>query len=486
MKEKKSVIENGMLKKYFGDKTNIVIPEGVEVIAEHAVVAPSAIRLTIPESVVEIHKEAFIGMHHLESITVDPENKRYRSVDNCLIDTGYKDVILVAKNGIIPCDNTVTHIKSGAFCSMNEPVNVVIPANIGYIETEAFANCNDIESITVDPENRYYYSENNCLISKASREVVLGCKNSVIPESKNVIAIGKSAFNSQEYLEKIRIPDNIRTIKEKAFYCCTNLKNIKLSENLRSIEESAFEHCCNLMSAVFPESLECIGHRAFAFCSHLGGVFIPANVEVIRCAAFANCPWILSIDVDPENEYFHSYGDCLIDTEHKVLVQGCSESIIPADGSVGMIEEFAFAGCTDLEFLEIPDSVTYIGDSAFFDCKSLSELVLPKNLKRIGSYTFYGCENLASLTLPENLEEILENAFFESYVEELVIPEKTTKIEKGAFDGCVCLEHITIPKTVTYMPDDLFDGYYELTIHAPEGSYAQQYAKEKNIKSEAI
>lgn len=28
MKEKKSVIENGMLKKYFGDKTNIVIPEG--------------------------------------------------------------------------------------------------------------------------------------------------------------------------------------------------------------------------------------------------------------------------------------------------------------------------------------------------------------------------------------------------------------------------------------------------------------------------
>ena len=486
MREMKTVIENNVLKKCRGDKTNIVIPEGVEVISKHAVVAPSAISLTIPKSVREIHKDAFVGVYNLESITVDPENKRYCSNGNCLIDTMYKDVVFVAKNGTIPCDNTITHIKAGAFFGENVPVNIVIPANIGYIESEAFINCNDIESITVDSDNKYYYSENNCLINKASREIVLGCKNSVIPENKNVTAIGQNAFYSQTYLEKIRIPDNIRTIKEKAFYNCINLKDIKLSENLRSIEESAFEHCYNLMSILFPESLECIGHRAFAYCSHLGGVFIPKNVEVIRCGAFANCPWILSIDVDPENKYFHSYCDCLIDTEHKVLVQGCNDSIIPADGSVEMIEEFAFAGCTSLKFLEIPDSVTYIGDSAFFDCVCLSELVLPKNLKRIGSYTFYNCESLTSLTLPENLEEILDNAFFESYVEELVIPEKVTKIEQGAFDGCVCLERVTIPKTLTNMPDNLFVEYYELIIRAPEGSYAQQYAKEKNITFEAV
>lgn len=74
----------------------------------------------------------------------------------------------------------------------------------------------------------------------------------------------------------------------------------------------------------------------------------------------------------------------------------------------------AFAGCTSLAEIEIPETVTYIGNNAFENCESLEVLVLNEGILEIGPYAFKGCSNL----------------------KEVVIPESITKIGEGAFEGC--------------------------------------------------
>lgn len=44
---------------------------------------------------------------------------------------------------------------------------------------------------------------------------------------------------------------------------------------------------------------------------------------------------------------------------------------------------------------------------------------------------------------------------------------------------------VTIPESVTEIEDFAFDGCKKLTIHAPAGSAAEQYAKENGIRFEA-
>lgn len=70
--------------------------------------------------------------------------------------------------------------------------------------------------------------------------------------------------------------------------------------------------------------------------------------------------------------------------------------------------------------IEIPSTVTYqgqeytvtsIGASAFADCTGLTAITIPEGLKTIGGYAFAGCTGLTTLTLPSSISHIDDWAF---------------------------------------------------------------------------
>ena len=90
-----------------------------------------------------------------------------------------------------------------------------------------FANCENLSSITVDENNPYYYSENNCLIEKnETKTLIVGCKTSIIPS--DVTVIGDGAFSGCSGLTNIDIPDSVTKIESSAFYNCSGLKSISI------------------------------------------------------------------------------------------------------------------------------------------------------------------------------------------------------------------------------------------------------------------
>ncbi len=82
-------------------------------------------------------------------------------------------------------------------------------------------------------------------------------------------------------------------------------------------------------------------------------------------------------------------GSC---TEEYVVIPGTVDGI-----AVTAISSKAFANCTNLKGVTIPDSVTSIGDRAFCGCKSLARVEIPNSVTRIGRYAFDGCTSLVRL-----------------------------------------------------------------------------------------
>ena len=120
--------------------TSVVIPEGVTKIGLAAFQKCKYLTsLNIPKSVTKIEDIAFNNCSGLTSISVAEGNPNYHSVDNCLIETASKTLILGCRNSVVPVDGSVTVIANCAFRSCGDLLSVVIPEGVTKIGWEAFA-----------------------------------------------------------------------------------------------------------------------------------------------------------------------------------------------------------------------------------------------------------------------------------------------------------------------------------------------------------
>lgn len=127
-------------------------------------------------------------------------------------------------------------------------------------------------------------------------------------------------------------------------------------------------------------------------------------------------------------------------SENKALIKEYKgkgkDVVIPEkieDSPVVAIATGAFAS-TDIESVDIPDTVTTIFDLAFAPCESLHTVKMGNGVADIGSGAFRGCKKLKNLTLSTSL----------------------TKIRTEAFKGCESLETLYIPKSVTEWGQEAF------------------------------
>ena len=102
----------------------------------------------------------------------------------------------------------------------------------------------------------------------------------------------------------------------------------------------------------------------------------------------------------------------------------------------------------------IPDSVRYnnytypvktIGTSAFEGCSELQSVTLPSTVTTINQDAFYGCRKLGSVNLEEGLTTIGQRAFYNCNLAEITIPSTVSSIGNKAFQGCPTV-------SVTWLP----------------------------------
>lgn len=245
----------------------------VEAIDESAFVNCTELTsISIPSSITSIPFGIFKFCLNLTSIVIDDNNPKYdcRNECNAIIETETNTLIAGCPNSIIPngvssighsafygCNgltsidipNSVTVIGEHAFYDCSSLTSITIPSSVTSIGDYAFAGCSSLTSITIpdgvetigknafhssssltsiiiDKNNAHYDSRENCnaIVETSSNTLILGCKNTVIPNT--VTSIGKAAFASCTGLTSITIPNSVTSISEQAFYDCSNLTSI--------------------------------------------------------------------------------------------------------------------------------------------------------------------------------------------------------------------------------------------------------------------
>lgn len=142
---------------------------------------------------------------------------------------------------------------------------------------------------------------------------------------------------------------------------------------------------------------------------------------------------------DAEEPYFEAY-----------IVYGyegeSTEIVIPSKYEgypVVSIGGWAFAECSSLTSISIPNSVTSIGESAFLKCSNLTSITIPDSVTSVGKTSFYYCSNLTSVTMSDSMTSIGESAFEEcSSLANITIPDSVTSIGDLAFAHCSSLTDI--------------------------------------------
>ena len=371
--------------------------------------------------------------------------------------------------------NTMTSIGDYSFKQCSGLVGIQISSNITNIGIDSFMGCSNLESIKVDSENPKYEDANsNVLMDKSTNNLILGCKNSIIPYG--VTEIGKYAFYGCSGLTSLQIPSSVINIGEYAFRGCSNLESIKVdSENSKyddgnsnvlinkstnklmlgcrnsiipygvteignyafygsgitniiipssvtKINEYAFYGCSRLSNITIPNSVTEIGKYAFYGCSGLTSLQIPSSVINIGEYAFYGCNSLESIEVDSENlKYEDGNSNVLINKSTNYLILGCKNSIIP--NTVTHIGEYAFEGCKGFTSITIPDSVTMISNRAFADT------------------------DLNNVILGNNIIEIYGGAFANTALTNVILPSSIVKIHGNIFSNCTDLRSVTFENT---------------------------------------
>lgn len=265
-----------------------------------------------------------------------------------------------------------------------------------------------------------------------------------------ITEIGDYAFENRSALGSIIIPDGVKKIGAGAFWGCKSLGSITIPDDTESIGPDTFRECSSLQNVTLPQKLSVIHGGTFEFCNSLENIIIPDGVEVIGEDAFGYCEALSSITMPK---------------------------------GLKVIDKGAFRECTALTNIDIPNEVEEIGVSAFYKCDSLTSVIMPQSLKDINAYAFEECSSLTDIMIPNGVEVISEGTFRKcSSLTDITIPEGVKKIYSGAFVGCSSLKKITLPSSVTEIDARAFPASKKLTISAPAGSYAEEYARSKGIK----
>lgn len=286
-----------------------------------------------------------------------------------------------------------------------------------------------------------------------------------ITEIKNSSAELYGTFSNCKSLQDAVLPDTLETIGNYAFMNCTSLTNINIPESVTTIGQNAF-YGTNLSMDITDKLLNItsIGQNAFGNCSNVTGevnlplcksikgfqgtaitgikdissateigayaftktnlttVTIPETVTSIGISCFDGCS-NLEIDLSNLSEN--------ITTLSVACFRNCSKMIgiinLPNLESVGSFS-FGYTGITKVTSL---GQVTNIPDDTFQGCSELRYVELPNTITNIGAHSFQGCSKLKVIKIYADVPPTTTNNPLQ-YINKIYVPDDSVEAYRSA------------------------------------------------------
>lgn len=323
---------------------SIKLPLGITIIGDAMFEkCESLTEIDIPEGVVEIGSAAFRNCTSLRRVGIPSSLQLFDfGRDSYNYDYGYQ------------------------FYGCKSLKEISFPSQINYIPSYCFAECDSLESVTIDNVETLRTSAfENC---KSLKEVKMS----------RVTSIYDSAFQGCTALETVTCPI-IHNIGHSAFADCSALKEFTFPKTLKSLNGYVFSNCVSLSRIEIPKSVTEIGYGVFNGCHGLTAAYIYATILSLPERMFYKCDNLLYLELP---EKLKTVENDAFDYVHALLVlklNSTSTTPLTGEGLDGLqrfridllVDKTVEAVYKDDEFWgscrKINDSTTETPESAFWD-----------------------------------------------------------------------------------------------------------------------
>ena len=345
-------------------------------------------------------------------------------IDNVLYvssDVFTPNAVIVADTKNTNCINTTDlskvttiHILDGVeeilspelFKNLTNVTEIITPSSLKYLTVSSIYNTAYYKDPSNWEDGYALYMDN--FLAETKKDV----KEEYVVRD-GTTAINQRAFYNKTSLKSITIPASVTSIGADAFFGCElttanipasairsitgdKLKTVIINSGTR-IGNYAFENCKSLESITIPDSITSIDNSAFVDCRNII-IFCKATSKPDGWDSNWNSgnPVIWGCDnnnvasdgyiyyTDENIRYALKDGNAVVsrytDTVSDNIEIPSSVSYKGRDYIVIMIDEYAFAGCSFLTSVTIPDSVERISPQAFSGCSSLTSAIFENSM----------------------------------------------------------------------------------------------------------
>lgn len=187
----------------------------------------------------------------------------------------------------------VTSIGKSAFEYNGYVESVIIPEGVTSIEYRAFKQVGKLKNIKLPQSPK-----------EIGEEAFYACDIRQLELPDTLIKIGPHAFESNYYIESIKIPKGLTEIEEGVFKNIHKLSKIVIPENIKSIGNYAFDYC-GLKEVEMTDNLNFIGKGAFRGCSQLENIELPKSIALISDELFYGCESLKNINIGEDYIYIY-------------------------------------------------------------------------------------------------------------------------------------------------------------------------------------
>lgn len=278
------------------DIKSIKFSRGITQIDEDAINNCQALKSVIfPASIREISEGAISSCDALERLIVESGNRRYRSVNDCIIDIKAHQLVLGCKSSVIPDDGSVLSIRAFAFSGYNG-LDIKIPACIETIQDFAFYNCDGTITCDVALQPEGWGKEWQSGKAKVEwkeipkPQTALAVLSTTLPQNMVEASPQKAKENADKRPQKFALAKdltkkygiNIIAAEEDE----SGKYKITISGKTKEIPAEKFKGIKGISHVTIEDGVTSIGNYAFSRCSGLTSITIPDSVTSIGSSAF--------------------------------------------------------------------------------------------------------------------------------------------------------------------------------------------------------
>lgn len=274
--------------------TDLVFPEGISTIGAYAFAEYKGLKsVVIGNDVTSIAEGAFQGCRDLKDVTIG---------------------------------SSITSVGQYAFRNCTGMQNLTIGNSVNSIGSEAFYNCGDLRSIVVVKGNSKYDSRDNCnaLIETVTNKLLLGCRNTVIPEGIKTIA--RYAFWNCSGLDYLNIPSSVTSFSGvqshytsiyPTVYDGSDLKQVEIHCSISYTDQSLFRELNSLETIILGSEVASLASGTIDKCQ---------NVQTV--VSYIQEPFAVSSSTF---NFYNTYNTCKLivpaGTRDAYIAKGWTESV---------------------------------------------------------------------------------------------------------------------------------------------------------------